>query len=582
MLPAREQLPELQCAIDELVLLAIASLDAAGACETRIRAALEQATDRPVSAGALDAALAQLEQQALVRVWQVEAPSEAGGTATRYFSVEPAGRIALAAAEQARSRLRRPGGSTGLSLVGFPAPTFHADADVASNGRPQRLDPPGSGLAAPPLQREGGTHQGASLSRAPGLQRRHLNTRQRGLTVLAVLAVALHSLGRHKARSVLAMLGIIIGVGSVIATLALGEGTARAVQERIRRLGANVLSVRPGEQRDRAVRVNRALRRSLKLADLAAVQHGAPAVRLASPRVRGELRVQYRGENQETDVEGVGPEFFTIRNFPARRGRLFSAIEVENRARVGVLGAEIAEELFKEEDPLDQRLLVRGQPYRVLGILQERGGDDDFDDTLWIPVTTAMDRLYNLDYIHRLELQAVDQASMTAAEQQVTEVLRRRHHLRAGQDDDFIIRSQLDILETASETSQTFTYLLAGIACISLLVGGIGIMNIMLVSVVERTREIGIRRAVGARQGDILAQFLTEAVVMCGFGAILGVAAGVVGSWAGESYAAWPMFLTLPSILLSCTTAIVIGLTFGIYPAARAARLSPIDALRHE
>ena len=248
-----------------------------------------------------------------------------------------------------------------------------------------------------------------------------------------------------------------------------------------------------------------------------------------------------------------------------------------------MLGPEAAEDLFKEEDPVDRMVMVRGQPFRVLGVMRQLGGNDsDFDDTVWIPVTTAMDRLYNLDYIHRIEVQAVDQERLAAAEHQIAGVLRERHRIAPGRDDDFIIRNQLNLLETASETSQTFTYLLAGIACISLLVGGIGIMNIMLVSVAERTREIGIRRAVGARRNDILVQFLTEAVVMCGLGAVLGVAVGIGSCWGGEAYAGWPMLPTAPAVLISCVTAVVVGLIFGIYPAVRASGLSPMEALRCE
>jgi len=431
--------------------------------------------------------------------------------------------------------------------------------------------------AAAAPARVNGTRPRAALPTLPALPRM---PRGRSIAVFCALAVAIESLARNKARSLLAMLGIIIGVGSVIATIALGQGTALQVQDNIRRLGTNVLSVRPGQQRQGIARLSRDSRQILTMADVTAIRASCPSVLLAAPRVMGEFQVKYRNRNSRTDVFGITPEYLQIRSCPVEKGRAFGAPEMARRARVCMVGREVVEDLFPDgESPLGEKILIRGQPFRVIGVMPERGGQEDFDDRVWVPITTAMDRVLNLDYVQRIEAQAVDQSRLKSAEEEILALLKRRH---ASQKTEFEVRNQADLLETASQTSQVFTYLLAGIACISLLVGGIGIMNIMLVSVVERTREIGVRRAVGARRGDILGQFMAEALVMCGLGAVLGVGAGYLSCWAGSTYAAWPMVLSSASIAVSCGTALLVGLFFGIYPAFRAAELSPIDALRHE
>jgi putative ABC transport system permease protein len=416
-----------------------------------------------------------------------------------------------------------------------------------------------------------------SPPRLPGAHRR------RAFSLLGAVQVALHSLASNKIRSALAMLGIIIGVGSVIATMALGEGAARQVETQIRDLGTNVLSVRPAALQQRGVRLGRGTTRILTHADTDALVRECPAVKAAAARVSGGLTLRYRNRNNRTDIFGVEPEFFTIVNATITKGRVFGPTEIANRARVCLLGEEIREDFFGDEPAVGKQITVAGQRYEVIGLIGPRGAfDDDFDDRVWVPITTAMDRVFNVRHVSGIEVQAVDQKQLAAAEEQVEAVLRRRHNVRDDQESPFQIRNQLHLLETASKTSQTFTFLLAGIACISLLVGGIGIMNIMLVSVVERTREIGIRRAVGARRRDILAQFLGEAVVMCALGAGLGIFAGIAACRAGAAYASWPMVMTTASVVLSCTTAVVIGIVFGLYPAARAANLSPMDALRTE
>jgi putative ABC transport system permease protein len=407
--------------------------------------------------------------------------------------------------------------------------------------------------------------------------------RYRGLSLAGAFGIALHSLARNKTRSFLATLGIIIGVGCVIAMMALGEGARIQMEEQIRRLGTNMLTVRPTEPRQGAVRLGRDAGRSLKLEDADAIAAGCAAVQRTSPRVSGSARVKYMNRNTRTDVMGVTSDYFPIRNFAIGSGRGFLSSEVDRRARVCLLGPRVVDDVFGGRDPIGERVQVKGQPFLVIGVMKPRGGNDaDWDDRIWVPVTTAMDRVFSQDYVERIEVQAVDEDSMDEAEEQVESLLRRQHRLREHQPSDIEIRNQQDLLETADETSQMLTLLLAGIAGVSLLVGGIGIMNIMLVSVIERTREIGIRRAIGARRRDILVQFLIEALVMCGLGAALGVVMGIAACWAGAFYAGWPVAITESSLVVASGFAVAIGLFFGLYPAVRAAQLTPLDALRYQ
>jgi putative ABC transport system permease protein len=407
--------------------------------------------------------------------------------------------------------------------------------------------------------------------------------RRRALPLAGSLQAAVQSLWQNRTRSFLAMLGIIVGVASVITMMALGEGTRRQVEERIRALGTNILTVRAGERRQGAVRLGNDTAQGLTLEDASAILSHCPAVRRVSPRQASDLQVKYRNSNTRVEIAALTSDYFAIRNYPVARGRAFTATEISHRRRVCLVGPELVRRLFERHDPMGQWIRVGGQAFRIIGLMSPRGGSDtDWDERVYIPITTGMARLFAVKYLSRIETEAVSQEKMDEAEAQMETLLRKRHRLRADQKSDFDIRNQLDLLQTADETGRTLTLLLAGIAAISLIVGGIGIMNIMMVSVIERTREIGIRRAIGARRCDILAQFLIEAIVMCGAGAALGVGMGGVSSWAGATYAAWPMRAHPAAILVSCGVAVATGLLFGLYPAVRAAHLSPLEALRHE
>jgi putative ABC transport system permease protein len=404
--------------------------------------------------------------------------------------------------------------------------------------------------------------------------------REHGLALGMLIGVALSSLARNKTRTFLAVLGIVIGVGCVITMMGLAAGTRAAMIERVRRLGSNLLSIRPGEQRQGAVSLGVGSDQNLTLSDVRTVAQECDLVLRAAPRVSGRAQIKNGRRNTQSRVSGVTPAFFQIRNLPLATGRLFSAMEVDHRARVCVLGPVVYEALFGTAKAAGQQIRLQGQSFRVVGVLQPR--TDFWDDDVWVPVTTAMHRLFGLDHVQGIDVQVVDEQSLNAAAAQLTALLRSRHRLRPEQPNDFRIRNQQDALDTAAETSRILTILLAGIASVSLLVGGIGIMNIMLVSVTERTREIGIRRAVGAQARDIKCQFLVEALVMCVIGGCLGIFLGCGACWLGADYAGWPVTITPVAVALPCVFAAGIGLFFGLYPAVRAARLSPLTALRYD
>jgi len=397
-----------------------------------------------------------------------------------------------------------------------------------------------------------------------------------------IIKVALKSLSANKLRTFLAMLGIIIGVGAVISMLAVGAGAQKRVMERIASMGTNLLVVRPGQRGFRGVVSDTSQR--LKLADAKAILDQVPNIYQVAPVVRGSSQLKYFDKNTRSNVIGSSITYFPVRNFEIEKGRSFTEGEVKRMARVAVLGPITSENLFEEASPVGETIKIKGINFRIVGITKAKGsrGRHSPDDQVIIPYTTAMKQLFGLDYLHEIDIQATDNAALEKLQEATTALLRRRHRLVEGVPDDFRIRNQAEIVETASEVSRTFTILLGSIAGISLLVGGIGIMNIMLVTVTERTREIGVRKAIGAKNRDILLQFLIEAIVLSGFGGIIGVALGI---GAAQMIAKWTEFVTVAtpsSILLALSFSAAVGIFFGYYPARRAALLDPIEALRYE
>jgi putative ABC transport system permease protein len=401
----------------------------------------------------------------------------------------------------------------------------------------------------------------------------------------SLLAMGISALTRNRMRSALTVLGIVIGVAAVIATLSIGQGARAAVQNQIRAMGANVLTVIPGTQTAGGARGGMGSITSLTPDDAIAIKKECPAVQAAAPGVRTVAQIVYGNLNWNTQVQGTTADFSEIRQWPVADGVFITDSDVRGAAKVVVLGKNVATELFGDADPVGQTVRIKDIPFRVVGVMAFKGGTGwggDQDDTVLIPITAAQRKLMGITHANWIVCSAVSERQVDAAVQQITELLRVRHRIREANGDDFFIRTQLEAATTAAETSKVMTLLLASVAAVSLLVGGIGIMNIMLVSVTERTREIGIRRALGARRRDILAQFLLEAAFLALAGGALGVALGIGSSSLITQLARWPTMIQPSAVLMAFGFASGVGLFFGFYPARRASQLDPIEALRYE
>ncbi|MBK03233.1 MAG: multidrug ABC transporter substrate-binding protein [Deltaproteobacteria bacterium] len=397
-----------------------------------------------------------------------------------------------------------------------------------------------------------------------------------------LIKIAFQSLRANKMRSLLTMLGIIIGVAAVIAMVSVGDGAKAQVSKRIHSLGSNLLIVRPGTRRSRFVRSGSVTTLSDKDAD--AIKRMIPDIRYISPEVSKSMQLKYFNRNASTNVLGATSTYPAVNNFQLDQGRFFDINDVHANRKVVVLGATVVKALFPGQNPLGEDVKIGGINFQVIGTLKAKGqsGYRDPDDQVVIPLHIAQRRLFGIRYLRSITIQVAAASKMDAVQWDVTRLLRKRHRIQPGAQPDFNIRNQKEILETMSAVTGTFTMLLASIAAISMLVGGIGIMNIMLVSVTERTREIGVRKAVGATYKDILLQFLVESVVLSVLGGLIGVILGMSASWLISKMGSWQTVLSLQAIGLSFLFAILVGVFFGIYPARRAAMLNPIEALRYE
>ncbi len=403
--------------------------------------------------------------------------------------------------------------------------------------------------------------------------------------LLTIIRVAFNALGRNKMRSILTMLGIIIGVGAVIAMVSIGQGAQATIQQQIASAGSNMLFVSAGSWNHGGVRSGAGTSSTLTVEDFQAIQRECSAVKYASPVVRTSAPVVFGNQNWFTNIQGVNTYFPQIRLWDVDKGTYFTEQDETSAQRVCILGQTVVDNLFPGLDPVGQEIRIRNSPWRVIGVLKAKGQSSmgqDQDDTILAPYTTVQKKMLGITYIHSVMVSAVSQAASATAESQMTELLRQRHHIPASEDNDFFVRNLSDIAELANNSNQIMTMLLGSIAFVSLIVGGIGVMNIMLVSVTERTREIGIRMAVGATGGDIQFQFLTEAVVLAVFGGLLGIVSGIVTSKVISDFLGWPTLVSTAAIGMAFSFAGGIGIGAGWYPARKASRLDPIEALRYE
>jgi putative ABC transport system permease protein len=415
------------------------------------------------------------------------------------------------------------------------------------------------------------------------------NQRRGGMSVAEAFRLSLQSLVTNKLRSLLTMLGIIIGVGSVIVMVALGQGAAAASQAAIEKLGTNLLTIMPASQNRGGVSQGLGSSMTLRPEDVDVIRKMAPSVASISAEYRGSAQVQFEGNNTKTTVQGATPEYFDIHNMPIARGRGFTAMEMRSKAKVAVLGDSVRETLFPGRRPINKEIRVNGQNFKVIGVVAKRGGGGfrSPDDQITIPLTTAMRRVFGVDYLSTITVQAVSPDKMDEAQDEIMRAIGKAHNLPSGAQPDVRVFNQADITESAAAQSGFLTMLLAGIALVSLIVGGIGIMNIMLVTVTERTREVGIRKAIGAKRKDVLYQFLIESVTISVVGGLMGVLIGVglalwMGRPADRGGLGFPMLLSPTPMLLSFGFSALVGIFFGIYPAMNAASLNPIQALRTE
>jgi putative ABC transport system permease protein len=406
----------------------------------------------------------------------------------------------------------------------------------------------------------------------------------------ATVQMATAALGTNRLRTALTALGVIIGVGAVVTMMAIGAGARVRIAQQIQSLGSNVIIVLSGSITAGGVRLGSGSQLTITEEDAWGIQREVPSVEVAAPVMRGGVQIVFGSSNWSTALQGVTPEYFQARDWPVASGRLLTWDDVDAAGKVVVLGQSVAENLFGGTDPLEQTVRIKQVPFTVIGVLARKGQSargEDQDDTVVVPLSTAKRKVLgvsqaNARSVGTILVKVADAGRMTEAESQIRDLLRQRHRLQQHEDDDFTLRNLSEILASQEAASRALSLLLAAVAAVSLVVGGIGIMNIMLVSVTERTREIGLRRAVGARRRDILSQFLAEAIFVSLAGGLIGIGVGVVGSYAIGYMFQWSVLVSWSAVLPAFLFAAAVGVFFGYYPARKASRLKPIEALRYE